>query len=195
MTPPWSSIVNGSRLAALGEEVTHEPLRRGGEPRLRLHLLEQVDLDLGEPDEDDRMPVEVRRREKDARLVAEQGLLGDQVLDLGPENRPVRRRVPERGEIALPQRPLPDEQLLPDGPRPVATVGRASSAWGRARASRPTSGHVAIGLERYCQYFSTPSASRTWAVSGLPPASRRARRWRSRSQQRSSSTRTAARRS
>src|SRR5204863_99549 len=56
--------------------------------------------------------VEVRGCEEDFRIVRDQGLLRDLVLDPGAEDRTVRRAGPERLEIRLPQRPLPDEQLV-----------------------------------------------------------------------------------
>src|ERR1700761_3217823 len=61
----------------------------------------------------------------------------------------------------------------------------------------PLSGGESLSVApggRYWRYRSTVSASRTCASSGLAPASRNARRWRNRSQQRSSSTLTASRR-
>jgi hypothetical protein len=54
----------------------------------------------------------VRRGEEGAGVVGDERLLGDQVLDAGAEDRPIRSILAERFEIGLPQRPLPDEVLV-----------------------------------------------------------------------------------
>src|SRR3954452_1232201 len=93
-----------------------QPLRRAAQPRLDDHLPEVVEADLVELHEDGRVVVEVRRGEEDGRIVGQQRLLGDEVLDAGPEDRSVGRGVAQRLAVRAAQRALPDEELVVDAP-------------------------------------------------------------------------------
>src|SRR5689334_22088788 len=93
-----------------------EPGRRPAQPRLGHNLLQLLEADLVELHEDGGIAVEVRGGEVDARRVLHEGLLGALVLHAGAEDRPARRRVAQRSEVGLAQRPLPHEELVLDAP-------------------------------------------------------------------------------
>ncbi len=95
-----------------GDVVACEALGRSRQPRFDDQLLQFVERDPLETDQHGGVAVEVRGREVDLGSIGEQGLLGNQVLDPCPEDRPCRRRVSERLEIGLAQRTLPHEPLV-----------------------------------------------------------------------------------
>src|SRR5205814_1686555 len=142
-----------------------EPLRRPAQPGLGHHLSQLRYRDPVEPDQHRRVPVEVRRGEVQRRIVGQQRLLGAEVGYPDPEDRPVRRRVAERVEVAAPQRPLPDEELVPDPPLQQALAGGALVGLGQL--SGDPSYVVPAGHDRY----SSRSAGRAAGPARVPAGS------------------------
>src|SRR5437588_4079371 len=91
-------------------------LRGAAKPGLDDQLLELVGRNYVKPDEDGWVSVEVRGREVDLRVIGNKSLLGDEMLDAGPEDGAIRCLVAECSEVGGAKRPLPHEQLVSHAP-------------------------------------------------------------------------------
>jgi len=101
------------------------------QPRLDDHLFEVLHRDGFEAHQHGRETIEVWSREKDAWIVGEKRLLGDDVLDPSTQNRAVRRIVAEGAHVGGPKRTLPDESLVPNAPGGKATGRSFTCLWQR----------------------------------------------------------------
>src|SRR2546421_1048005 len=93
-----------------------QALRCPVEPRLDDQLGEVRLVDLLQPHEDRRVPVEVRGREVDVGVLGEQRVLSPEVGYPRAQDRSLRSVVAQRLEVRPAQRPLPHEALVPNPP-------------------------------------------------------------------------------